>query len=180
MSKFNLPKSVKHTVGIIYEMKDVCVAWYCIFTDLKKYTLQNMPALVECSWQQECQKLNKFKGSRVLLRHCVHVCKPCMRILSHISRISMCVCERTHLLLVIGKSRYRPRPKPNIRFIIATETETCKLLIKKINSHLDKILALENIYNHKKVTFLRGSIQGCQVPKFGNTQRQNEDSPFSL
>jgi hypothetical protein len=47
----------------------------------------------ECGHDYETQI--KFKGSRVSLRSFVLVSKPCMRVVRHTSRITMCVSEKT-------------------------------------------------------------------------------------
>ncbi len=54
--------------------------------------------LLEGSSRQEGHTLIKFKGSRVSLRCCVLVYKPCMLVVRHKLRISICVGERSRIL----------------------------------------------------------------------------------
>ncbi len=82
-------------LGMIYKMKDVCmcVAWYLLILIIH-ITYRTWV----CLWQWEGHTLIQFKGSRVLPRCGVLVCKPFMCVVRHTSRIRECVSERTRLL----------------------------------------------------------------------------------
>ncbi len=66
-----------------------------IFSTLNNTHYRTREHSLVCSWWCDWHTLIQFKGSRVSLRCCVLVCKPCMRVVRHTSRITMCVSERT-------------------------------------------------------------------------------------
>jgi hypothetical protein len=76
-------------------VSSLSVLYLLILHDTQYRTCES---LQECSLQWEGHTLIYFEGARVSSRCCVLMCKPCMLVVRHTLRISVCVSEKTCLL----------------------------------------------------------------------------------